>query len=298
MKLYEHLPELTNEQLTQAVHEIPVNYPDASQKLCLSSAQWAEIASNGFVLPIGEWTLDNHRRPEDIGVDGVQPIYTAEHPAPPEDTERWRRAGLHIDESTGLAIHPYAKQLFTTIGMFTQVGSFYRPGPNEVVNTAISRERNGVKEYACVAVQRSKPRESADQQPATQTYWSLPGGFFDLGKDAGVLAGAQRELREETGLSLDDIEDFLLRRYEDIPQYNWAATAVAWMQERYFFVRSLSNIALEGLEDLVPQDRKEIVDVAWLSRPQMDNPELRFIGPHKRKVDQFEQHLASGVKNE
>jgi hypothetical protein len=97
---HEQLTPLSPERLAECADKIPAGYPDAKDKLQLTPKQWTEIAKNGFVMPRGPWTLDNHRRQQDAGVADVQPVYTAENPASQQDIMRWQRAGLRIDRES------------------------------------------------------------------------------------------------------------------------------------------------------------------------------------------------------
>ena len=290
---HEQLALLSDQNLAGCVDKIPNGYPPAADKLRLMPGQWSEIAQNGYVMPQGKWTLDHHRRQQDGGAEGLHPIYTAENPAPQQEIQRWQRLGLRIDQESGLPIHPRAEQLLTTVGMFTQVGSFYAPGPNPVVNVGVRRVRNHVAEYACVAVRRSRPR--TDTMSGDSIYWSLAGGFVNQGKDEDRLVGALRETREELGLRVGEIGNLALHHYDDEPQYTWAATVHAWMQESYYFASSLTNVALEGFEKLTPEDRKEIVDTAWLTREQMNDPALDFMDTHRAMIDKHDLFLRSSA---
>lgn len=277
---HELLAPLSDQQLAECIDKVPDDYPDPSLKLVLTPAQWRAIEESGFVIPEGAWTISDHPRRRESNA----PLYTAENPVPQEMVAYWQRIGLRTDALSGLPIHPRAEQLLTTpnLGMFTQVGSFYRPGPNPVINTGLRRVRGGAVEYAAVAVQRGR-----------NLRWSLPGGFYDPDTDPDLVIGAFREAREEIGIRIGEIGSLLLQHYDDDPQYAWAATVHAWMQESYYFAQSLSNPALEGFEDLEPEDRNEIVDTAWLTLHAMANPELKFMGTHRRMVAKHEFILKS-----
>lgn len=275
---HELLTPLSDQQLAECIDKVPDDYPDPSLKLVLTPDQWRDIEANGFVISEGAWTISDHPRRREINA----PLYNAENPVPPEMVAYWHRIGLRTDAVSGLPIHPRAEQLLTTpgLGMFTQVGSFYRPGPNPVTNMGLRRVRGGVVEYAAVAVRRGR-----------SLCWGLPGGFYDPDTDPDLVIGAFREAREEIGIRIGEIGSLLLQHYDDDPQYAWAATVHAWMQESYYFAQSLSNPALEGFEQLVPEDRNEIVDAAWLTFQAMANPELRFMGTHLRMTAKHERTL-------
>ncbi len=280
---HELLTPLTKEQLIKCRTKIAAGYPDADKKLILTPGEWQEIASNGFVLPIGAWTVDKHpKRLKSSEKAHFDPIYTAENPMPPKAIERWKALGLRYDASTGLPIHPRAEQLLTTpnLGMFTQVGSFYRPGPNEIANGGLRRKRGDEAEYACVAVEREDG-----------LVWSLGGGFFDPGQDKDLFDATSRELLEEIGISIKQLGGLAVKQYNDGPQYAWAATANAWMQESYLFMQSHANPALEGFETLEPNDRKEVVATDWLTPLAMRNLGGQFMETHLSMVDRHENTL-------
>lgn len=101
--------------------------------------------------------------------------------------------------------------------------------------------------------------------------WALPGGFVDEGEP--LIVAARRELREETGLSLDDLEQ--LQAFGDPGR-----DPRGWTVSVAYFARIEPGLMVQAADDAA--------DARWfaLARP----PELAF--DHAHILDRVRIRLA------
>jgi 8-oxo-dGTP diphosphatase len=107
--------------------------------------------------------------------------------------------------------------------------------------------------------------------------WAFPGGFLDYEED--LLACAQRELREETGISGVKLEQF----------YS-AGTPGRDPRERNI---SIIYIGLVRPDTLHPQASDDAAAVSWFNAARP--PKLAF--DHRELLLRARQHLAEKIKN-
>ena len=129
-------------------------------------------------------------------------------------------------------------------------GTNYTPGNYEMatntVDVCVCRVKNGKLEV--LMVKRARP--------PFRDHWAIPGGFIDIGEKEGMLAAAERELEEETGIR--GLPLWQLATYGGPtrdPRYRVITTA-------YFTIPSKSTIESITVK---PQDTDEIKETTWLA---------------------------------
>lgn len=106
--------------------------------------------------------------------------------------------------------------------------------------------------------------------------WDLPGGFVDIGET--LEQALERELKEELGLSLKDIQSIEYLR-SGSAEYKWGRD-VTYPIASTFLIRIHSKINLVARDD--------ISDIQWIPLKDIDHSKL-FFKPHEKAIDMLKQ---------
>jgi 8-oxo-dGTP diphosphatase len=90
------------------------------------------------------------------------------------------------------------------------------------------------------------------------TGWGLPGGFLDRGEQPENTI--RREIREETGIELNDVKMFRIRTLDRHIEILFSATTAGQPEVKSREIVELGWFTLENLPERLPIGQKRIID--------------------------------------
>lgn len=239
-------------------------YPEQADRLVMDPAQMERDQDGRLVLPDGPWNVDQHDR---------QP-----RPEPQPSPERQRQLldeGYTLD-SRGRPLHPWFFEMVAdpSIGVALGKGEMWEWGAGWTVDIGVIKNDH-------ILLGR---RVDTDE-------WALPGGFVEPG-ETGFMA-ALRELREETGLVLD--ETVTPVSIHKGPVADIRATAHAWPETEDF----LFDLGNDGpLPEVRGQD--DVCEAAWV--PLSSLGAIPLFGSHafliERSLEGLGRRRAEAERNQ
>ena len=216
-------------------------YPAFHDRLFLQTSE--DLADR--TAASGTWQVDHHPK---NAYQEVTPTV--------ETQQRLINNDLKLD-ALGRPMHPWLAAMVTDpgIGVATGKGAYWNWGPNYTADNILLCDDH------VLLIKRGD-----------NDMWALPGGHVDPGEDA--MIAALRELREETGLGLPEVEGVVTYRG---PVIDPRVTANAWPETtavRYHLTGELPDV--QGLDDAK--------DAAWFPLSVIQQGDVLF-GSHRFLLD-------------
>lgn len=287
----EQIIPYTRQQLVELKSRPPEHgYPSTENRLILPKRLLGKMAvEDAIIIPDGPWFVNDHPNRKGVDPARLDQIVTAENPARPEQTEHWQREGYLIDRRLGLPLHPRFPQLIQAFGMYAGPGFSYRYGPQKATNLGLRAVEGDTIYYLLTKV-------------FSRNAWGLPGGYQDEGET--LLAGAFRELKEETGviLSAETQQGLTIVSGFVPPSGLYRDTMHSWMEQYFHFVLTLAAMDRQAFGNLAPEDKSEIQALRWCTVEEIQNgtipgydglTELPIMSSHQKQVLQNELNLAA-----